>query len=212
MATSVGLWMNHRTRTAEPRYVRGTSHVRNVDPQNNSGLLSLTPMGMRKGTSKVEWKRRLTLGILLLVASAPLPAGVPHPERREDRHTIMRMEEAWRSALLDADITAMESLLADDYMAITPNGTLQSKEQTIANLKSGVLHFDRIEVTERKVKFYGSTALVRSRAEVSGKTAEGAVSGSYRYTRVYAQDSKKVWRIVSFEANRIIRDPGDHNK
>jgi len=73
------------------------------------------------------------------------------------------------------------------------------------------LRFDRIEVTDRKVKFYGSTALVRCRAEVSGKTAEGQISGSYRYTRVYVQDAKKSWRIVSFEANRI-REPEDHNK
>jgi len=163
-------------------------------------------MGMWKPTLRVEWKWHLTLGVLLLMTAAPLKAGVPHPERREDRHTIMRMEETWRNALLNANTTAMESLLADDYMAITPNGTLQSKEQTISNLKSGVLHFDRIEVTDRKVKFYGSTALVRCRAEVSGKTAEGEISGSYRYTRVYVQDSKKAWRIVSFEANRI-REP-----
>jgi len=164
-------------------------------------------MGMWKPTLRVEWKWRLTLGVLLLVVTVPVQAGVPHPERREDRHTIMRMEEAWRNALLNANTAAMESLLADDYMAITPNGTLQSKEQTIASLKSGLVHFDRIETTDRKVRFYGSTALVRCRAEVTGKTAEGEVSGSYRYTRVYAQDTKGTWRIVSFEANRI-REPG----
>jgi len=37
-------------------------------------------------------------------------------------------------------------------------------------------------------------------------SADGDMSGSYRYTRVYARDSKGVWRIVSFEANRI-REP-----
>jgi len=211
MATPFELWMDRRTRTTEARNRRGTSDLRNVDPRNDSGLLSLTPMGTWKPTSRVEWKSRLTLGVLLLAATVPLRAGVPHTDHREDRHTINRMEETWRDALLNANTAAMESLLADDYMAITPNGTLQSKEQTIANLKSGVLRFDRIEVTDRKVKFYGSTALVRCRAEVSGKTAEGQISGSYRYTRVYVQDAKKSWRIVSFEANRI-REPEDHNK
>ena len=119
------------------------------------------------------------------------------------------MEDAWRDAILNGNISEMESLLADDYMAITPNGTLLSKEQTIAGLKAGTLHFDRIEVTERKVKFYGTTALVRCRAEVSGKTAEGQLSGGYRYTRVYVQDATGGWRIVSFEANRI-REPEAH--
>ena len=134
---------------------------------------------------------------------------MPHAERREDRHTIARLEEAWRDAVLNGNSAVMESLLADDYMAITPNGTLLSKEQTIARLKAGTLRFDRIEVTDRKVKFYGSTALVRCRAEVSGKAASGELSGSYRYTRVYVQDAKGVWRIVSFEAN-LIREPQAH--
>jgi ketosteroid isomerase-like protein len=132
-----------------------------------------------------------------------------HAERHENRHTIDRLEEQWRSAALSGNSAAMESLLADDYMAITPTGTLQSKEQTIANFKSGALRFDRIEVSDRKVRFYGTTALVRCRAEVTGKGADGEISGSYRYTRVYVQDAKGVWRIVSFEANRI-REPEAH--
>jgi ketosteroid isomerase-like protein len=156
-------------------------------------------------------KWRLTLGLLLLAtgSSSTLAIGVPHAERREDRHTIVRLEEAWRDAILNGNSSAMESLLADDYVAITPSGTLQSKEQTIANIKSGSLRFDRIEVTDRKVHFYGATALVRCRADVSGKTADGELSGSYRYTRVYVQDAKGVWRIVSFEANRI-KAPEEH--
>jgi len=59
------------------------------------------------------------------------------------------------------------------------------------------------------VRFYGTTALVTSRAEVSGSTADGDISGSYRYTRVYVRDEQGVWKIVSFEASRI-RDPDDH--
>jgi ketosteroid isomerase-like protein len=44
---------------------------------------------------------------------------------------------------------------------------------------------------------------------VSGSTADGDISGSYRYTRVYVRDEQGVWKIVSFEASRI-RDPDDH--
>ena len=167
-------------------------------------------MGTLKAKSPAGQKFSLALGLMLLamVATLPLWAGIPHPERHDNRHAIDRLEEQWRKAILSGNSAAMESLLADDYMAITPSGTLQSKEQAIANLKSGTLHFDRIEVTDRKVHFYGSTALVRCRAEVSGTTAEGKLSGSYRYTRVYVQDAHGVWRIVSFEANRI-REPED---
>jgi len=195
--------------TAWFRRAARTLHDRNVDPGDSSGLLSVTPMGTCKATSPAGRKLRLALVFLLfaMATSSPLSAWIAlHAERHENRHAIDRLEDKWRDAVLNGNSAAMESLLADDYMAITPSGILQSKEQTLANLKSGALRFDRIEVTDRKVRFYGTTALVRCRAEVSGRTADGRISGSYRYTRVYVQDPKGTWRIVSFEANRI-RDP-----
>jgi len=72
----------------------------------------------------------------------------------------------------------MGTLLADDYMAITAYGTLQTKEQALANLRSGRMHFTSLDVSDRKVRFYGKTALVTSLAEVQGTTAEGDISGA----------------------------------
>jgi ketosteroid isomerase-like protein len=183
---------------------------RDVDPRDTSGLLSVTPMRTWKAKSPTGWNSRLAIGILvLLVGAAPLLAGMPRAERHAGRHFIDHLEDAWRAAILHGNITAMDALLADDYMAITPSGTLQSKEQTLANLRAGKVHFNSIDLTDRKIRFYGMTALVTSRAEVNGSGPEGDLSGSYRYTRVYVRDERGVWRIVSFEANRI-REPGEH--
>ena len=149
------------------------------------------------------------LGALLLVAcSAPLQGEVPKVRKHESRHQIDRLEEMWRNAVLKADAATLDSLLSDDYMAITPNGTLLSKEQTLASLRSGTTHFTAIEVSDRKVRFYGTTALLTSRAEGSGKIDGEEISGSFRYTHVYARDKQGAWKIVSFEASRI-REPGE---
>ena len=117
------------------------------------------------------------------------------------------MEEQWRTALLKSDAAAMESLLADDYMAITPDGTLQTKEQWLVGLRSGATHFKSIEISDRRVRFYGPTALLTSRADTSGTNAGVDFSGSYRYTRVFVRNAQGQWKIVSFEASRI-REPG----
>jgi hypothetical protein len=45
--------------------------------------------------------------------------------------------------------------------------------------------------------------LVTSLAQVSATTAEGDISGSYRYIRVYVRNPRGEWKVVSFEANRI---------
>ncbi|MGA7343587.1 MAG: nuclear transport factor 2 family protein [Terracidiphilus sp.] len=138
-------------------------------------------------------------------------AGIPKAQKHERRHEIDHLEEVWRDAVLKGDTAAMSSLLADDYMAITPTGTLQTKDEALANLRSGHAHFSSLEVSDRKVRFYGTTALVTSRADVQATTTEGNLSGSYRYTRVYVEDPPGVWKIVSFEANRIVT-PGEHKE
>jgi ketosteroid isomerase-like protein len=132
-------------------------------------------------------------------------------EKHETRHQIENLEDVWRNAMLKANVPAMDSLLAEDYMAITPSGILQSKDQALASLRGGTLRFKTIELSDRKIRLYGTTALVTSRAEVAGAGPEGDISGSYRYTRVYVKDSHGVWRIVSFEASRI-KQPGNHHK
>jgi uncharacterized protein (TIGR02246 family) len=143
---------------------------------------------------------------LPLVAQQPHTA-LPRAQKHEGRHEIDQLEEQWRAALLKSDATAMASLLADDYMAITPDGTLQTKEQWLASLRSGATRFTAIEISDRRVRFYGATALLTSRADVSGTNAGADCSGSYRYTRVFVRNAQGQWKIVSFEASRI-REPG----
>ena len=151
----------------------------------------------------------LALGVCApMVFAAPQKGAMPKGQRHESRREIDQLEEAWRNAVLKADIAAMSALLADDYMAITPNGTLQTKEQALANMRSGATRIASLEVTDRRVRFYGTTALVTSRADVSGKNAMGDFSGTFRYTRVYVRNAQGKWKIVSFEANRV-REAGE---
>jgi ketosteroid isomerase-like protein len=166
--------------------------------------------------------RRLLPGLTLIavlmlsVCAHPLQAGsspprsdLPKGQKHEMRHEIDRLEETWRDAILKQDPIAMGNLLAEDYMAITASGTLQTKDQALANLRAGRVHFTTLDAFDRKVRFYGKTALVTSRVEVKGTNADGDLSGGYRYTRVYVRDAQGNWKIVSFEASKI-RVSGEH--
>jgi ketosteroid isomerase-like protein len=147
--------------------------------------------------------------LLLSLCAASLFARPPRNPKHELRHEIDQLEEAWRTALLKGDTTTLNSLMADDYMAITPTGTLQTKEESLASLRAGKFHVANLDFSDRKVRFYGDTAVVTSLASVQANTPEGNLSGAYRYTRVYVRDAQGSWKIVSFEANRITR-PGEH--
>ena len=159
----------------------------------------------------VRWISAAALALAFVVSAGARQqsSGMPRAQRHESRHDIDLMEDSWRDAVMHRNVSVLDGLLADDYIAITPNGTLQSKDQTLANLRSGALHINSMEFSDRKVRFYRQTALVTSRAEVNGANFDGNLSGRYRYTRVYVRDEKGKWKIVSFEASRI-RDPDEH--
>jgi len=162
-----------------------------------------------KGTSAVVKRWSVFIGLTGVLLNAVVPLGaMPRAEKHEVRHEIERLEDAWRNAVLHGNLAAMDGLLSDDYMAITPSGILQSKEQALASLRTGAMRFTALDLSDRKIRLYGTTALVTSRADVKGTDPDGNVSGSYRYTRVYVRDARGVWRIVSFEASKI-REPGE---
>lgn len=161
---------------------------------------------------KERWNCLPAVGLVLLLMpgvaqSKPNRQGMPRAERHESRQEILQLEEKWADAIVKHNVPAMDKLLGDDYIGITPNGTLESKEQTLENMKNGVVSLTSIEVSDRKIRFYGKTAVVTSKAEVTGDTEGSKASGSYRYTRVYVRDPSGGWKIVSFEASRI-REPG----
>lgn len=186
------------------------SVISRIDPRDKSRLLSDTPMRTHRGTSAAAIGWRVLIGVTIAVLAADPARAMPRAEKHEVRHQIEKLENAWNAAVLHGNIAAMDGLLADDYMAITPSGILQSKEQAMSSLRSGALHFNSLEVSDRKIRLYGTTALVTSRADVKATSPEGDMSGSYRYTRVYVKDPRGVWRIVSFEASKI-RDPNERH-
>ncbi len=152
--------------------------------------------------------RFAAFAILLAFCGNLLYAGQPKPRKNLNRHQIEQIEEAWRAATLKDDAVAMSALMADDFIAITSSGTLQTKEETLANLRSRRLHITSLTISDRKLRFYGKTALVTSLAFVQGTTPEGDLNGSFRYTRIYVLNPQGEWKIVSFEASRI-RVPGE---
>ena len=150
--------------------------------------------------------------LLLVSVAAPGQVAknpVPRAQRHEYHHEIDQVEEAWRTAILKSNSTELATLLADDYTGITAKGAIQTKDQAIANLRSGALQLTTLNISDRKVRVYGSRAVVTSLAELTGGKNDQEVTGRYRYTRVYVRNQQGQWKIVSFEASRI-QEPNEH--
>jgi ketosteroid isomerase-like protein len=165
--------------------------------------------------ANLSLRTALIAGTLLLMGGVAesrtqSPAStLPRAQRHEYRHEIDQAEEAWRSAILKGNASALAALLSDDYTAITAKGAIETKEQAINSLRAGGLQLTALVISDRKVRVYGSTAVVTSMAELTGTRKAQEVSGRYRYTRVYVRNQAGQWKIVSFEASRI-QESGEH--
>ncbi|HEV2275223.1 MAG TPA: nuclear transport factor 2 family protein [Acidobacteriaceae bacterium] len=137
-----------------------------------------------------------------------LPAQATFPRRDSLHKEIESLEYQWRDALLHNDLTAIDQLLADDYLGISPNGTLETKADVLALRRSGRFRVTQMNLSDIKIRIYGDTAVVTSKVDLEGMNGDRDISGHYRYTRVYT-DRGNQWKIVSFEASRV-RDASHH--
>ena len=158
------------------------------------------------GEIKARRVRRWAVMVALLaIVACWLPSktawALPHRDHSV-RKQIEELEMRWREAELSNNVGEMGKLLADDYLGISANGTVEPKSDTLDARRAGTMKIQSLNITDLKVRVYGDTAVVTSKAALVGENGQSDISGNYRYTRVYTKRLGR-WRIVSFEASRM---------
>lgn len=156
---------------------------------------------MRRGAGILLLVSLMAFALPCLHAEFILIHAHPHHGAQE-RRGIEHLEDRWLEAVRSNDASAMAPMLAESYIGIGPDGTIDSKSEELAARSSGQEHIQQLNVLERRIRIYGSTAVVTSRVELQGEYSGQPLLGEYRYTRVWSLQRGQ-WRIVSFEASRI---------
>lgn len=177
------------------------------DVPREAGLPSGTTMRRHRGSAGYRSVARLkkalpALTILLLLPACNPAWAFPHRERPNLRKEIEALEQQWRQAILTNNVSQMDHLLADDYIGITSNGTVETKAQDLAQRRAGTVRITELDLSDMHIRIYEDTAVVTSKAQLQGTNGASDISGEYRYTRVYARRLGQ-WKIVSFEASRM---------
>ena len=107
---------------------------------------------------------RLSL-VLILFCGLTSQAHAVFPHQENAHKEIEGLELEWRQAQLTNDIPEVDRLLADDYLGISANGTLETKADELASRRGGSLHITQLDLSDIKVRIYGDTAVVTSRAD-----------------------------------------------
>ena len=109
---------------------------------------------------------------------------------------IVACEARIRAAQLDADVAALDALIADALLFTGPDGALGTKAEDLAAHASGAVRFRAHEPEELRVRRVGADVAVSAlRARLTVEVGGTTIAGTYRYTRVWAREGG-AWRVV----------------
>jgi ketosteroid isomerase-like protein len=116
--------------------------------------------------------------------------GSPDPE-------VAELEARLRIAQLDADVAALDALIAEDLLFVGPDGRLATKSQDLEAHASAVVRFREHVPEELCVRRVGpDVAVTTLRARLAVEVAGVLNRGTFCYTRVWAREGDAPWRVV----------------
>lgn len=113
------------------------------------------------------------------------------------------LDRGWVAAYLHGYTVLFDRIWIDSFIFTFPFGQCASKEQEIADIKSGELAFESLSTDDIKVKVYGNTAVMAGRFRVKGRYKDRDISGQYSYINVLAKQQEERWQIVASHAAHI---------
>jgi ketosteroid isomerase-like protein len=151
--------------------------------------------------------KHLPLVLVLAIAAASFAqaqtpdkkSGPPAASKSADagvEQALMKMEQDSLAAILKRDVAAFGRFFADDAVLTTPDGSLQTKAQLLADIKSGDLVLESSSISDMKVRVYGAAAIVTYITTDKGKYKGQDISGRFRWTDTFVRGSGG-WQIVA---------------
>jgi len=145
----------------------------------------------------------LCICFLSLVFAAAMPVQAKQPKADSDApvsQTLQAMEQAWLNAEKNHDAAAFENLVADDWIAISPDGKSQTKAERAAEIKTADI--TSATLGDMKVRVFGDTAVVTGTDdEITLKDGKKSVD-HYVWTDVFVKRNGK-WLGVASQTTQI---------
>jgi len=115
---------------------------------------------------------------------------------------ISALSDEMIQANLKGDTNFYQKYYADDATIVHGNGKLFTKDQDIADLKSGSLKYESIDVREKTIRVYGDTAVVHLLLTFKGSLS-GQPFGPLNLRRTVVWNNQKGnWKVVAWQVTR----------
>ena len=148
---------------------------------------------------------RLVVGTLSLAASVSLMAATPGALPVELKTAV----EAYDVAQINGDRDALTKLLADDYLLVNGGGTVETKEEFIAESINTEFKLAPFVVLHPANRAWSSGAVVSGEVYLTGRSDGKSFSAHIRFADVWAKRSGK-WQVVFTQVTRIPTTASDN--
>jgi len=133
--------------------------------------------------------------ICVCVGLALAKAQTQAPKAASTAESVKQLEKDWLEAEKAGDTGKLNQILGDDWVAIGPDGKTETKQEFLANLKSGQMKMESFEMGPMQVKMVGGAAVVQG-SDTEKSTSNGKdSSGKYVWMDVFAKRDGK-WMAV----------------
>lgn len=114
-----------------------------------------------------------------------------------DLDTLRQLNLDYIRSVQNSDVRRFEQILADDFLASNPDGSLVDKKAFLAQTAKPVT-ISKLEVHDVMIRLLGDVAIIH--AKTTYTTAEGRVAWG-RYTDIWARRQGR-WLAVSAHVTR----------
>ena len=116
-------------------------------------------------------------------------------DQKETERYILDSERQWAESVATGDTSAIERILADDFIGVDPKGHLYTKQKMIDETRNAPKYFLSNRLNEVKVRFYGKTAIAQGSETWEKRSGE---RGRFVWTDTWLQRNGR-WQIIAAE-------------
>jgi ketosteroid isomerase-like protein len=118
---------------------------------------------------------------------------------------ILLREKDWSAAMVANDADAIARFMADDWIIIGPDGSINTRAAFLDLVRSGDLTHDVMESFDETVRVYGETAVVIARGISGGLFRGQPFRVVERVTDIWLR-REGVWRCIHTHLSRIAEE------
>ncbi len=149
------------------------------------------------------------LGLCFLIVSVPGSAAQQKQENppavsrtNVEQEIISLSKEKWRW-MSERKVDSLAALFHEEAVFVHMGGTM-SKDEELAVISSGGIHYKNVDIQEASVRFIGTTtAILLNKIRLVAVVGGNEVTNPFVVTEVYVQESG-TWTLASLSFTRLL--------